>query len=85
MRSDLEALDVAAQAPSGAKRVWLFTDRPRPEVVAVEQAWAAAGLQVCAQVVQDQASVTSGGAREAAALYTTVLAEITARLAEGSA
>lgn len=85
MRADLEALDVAAQAPQGAKRVWLYTDRARPEVEALEKAWAAAGVQVSAQVVQDKASVTSGGAREAAALYTTVLEAITTRLSEGSA
>ncbi|HEY8209101.1 MAG TPA: alpha/beta fold hydrolase [Myxococcaceae bacterium] len=84
VRSDLEALDVAAEPPAQAKRVWLFTDRARPDVEAVEKAWAAAGLQISAQVVQDKASVTGGAAREAAALYTTVLESITARLSEGA-
>ena len=85
MRADLEALDAAAQPPRGARRVWLFTDRAHPEVEQVQQAWAAAGLTVSARVVQDKASVTGGGAREAAALYTTVLGEITTRLSEGAA
>ncbi|HYV47830.1 MAG TPA: alpha/beta hydrolase [Myxococcaceae bacterium] len=84
-RADLEALDAAAEAPRGAKRVWLFSDRARPELQELEKAWAAAGVQVTNEVVQDKASVTSGGAREAAALYTTVLESITRRLSEGAA
>jgi len=84
-RADLEALDAAAEAPRGAKRVWLFSDRERPELQELEKAWGAAGLQVSSQVVQDQASVTSGAARESAALYTTALEVITRRLSEGAA
>jgi len=85
MRADLESLDAAAAIPREARRVWLFTDHPSPEVEEAAQAWAAAGVKVSSQVVQDKASVTSGGAREAAALYTTVLEAITARLSEGAA
>lgn len=84
MRSDMEALEAASTPPRGARRVWLFSDRPRPELQEVEKAWAAAGLTVSAQVVEDKASVTGGGAREAAALYTTVLESITSRLVEGA-
>lgn len=84
MRSGLEAIDLRASMPSAATRVSLFVGEPQPAVSELREVWSRGGVQVSLDVVRDDASVTAGGAREAAALYTNVLAAITERLAGGA-